>query len=66
MEDLTLHSEGGSMKVAPKENQVLRDNFLQIHEMELYAAQTGLPFEEAAMKWIELNSEYWRRKHNTM
>lgn len=66
MEDLIITGKGGSMKVAPKENQVLRDNFLQLHEMELYAAQTGKPFEEAAMEWIRLNSEYWRKKHNTM
>jgi hypothetical protein len=67
MEDLILHhGDGKSMIVAPKEDQVLRANFLQLKEMEQYAQETGLPFEEAAMKWIAANSEFWRKKHNTM
>jgi hypothetical protein len=67
MADLILHNgDGKSRIVAPKEDQVLRANFLQLKEMEQYAQETGLPFDQAAMKWIEANSEYWRKKHNQM
>jgi hypothetical protein len=67
MSDLILHhGDGKSRIVAPKEDQVLKANLLQIREMEQYAKETGLPFEQAAQKWIEANSEYWRKKHNTM
>jgi len=48
------------------EEQVLRANILQLDEIQQYAMKNNLPFDQAAQKWIEENSEYWRRKHNNL
>jgi len=55
------------LHVQPKTgDQVLRANLLQLKEIETYARKTGLPMEKAASAWIAENSEYWRKKHNTL
>ena len=51
---------------AKDHEQVLKANMLQLEEIQGFAQRNHLPFDEAAQKWIAENSEYWRKKHNTL
>jgi hypothetical protein len=62
-----IHGYVNNQIVVPKTDaQVLRANLLQLKEIETYARSSGLPMEKAAQVWIADNSEYWRKKHNTL